>query len=48
MKFSTIGFTKKSARQFFDLLRTSGAKPVVDLRLNMASKRKSARALMGG
>ena len=34
----TIGFTKKSARQFFGLLRESGAKRVVDVRLNNASQ----------
>jgi uncharacterized protein (DUF488 family) len=34
----TIGFTKKSARQFFDLLRRSGAKRVVDVRLNNVSQ----------
>jgi uncharacterized protein (DUF488 family) len=34
----TIGFTKKSARQFFDTLRKSGAKRVVDVRLNNVSQ----------
>ncbi len=34
MKVFTIGFTKKSARRFFDLLRNSGTKRVVDVRLN--------------
>ena len=38
MKVFTIGFTKKTARRFFDLLRTSGAKRVVDVRLNNASQ----------
>ena len=38
MKFSTIGFTKKSARRFFDLVRASGAKRVVDVRLNTGSQ----------
>ena len=38
MKLSTIGFTKKSARRFFDLLRASGARRVVDVRLNNASQ----------
>ena len=38
MKFSTIGFTKKSARRFFDMLRASGAKRVVDVRLNTGSQ----------
>jgi uncharacterized protein (DUF488 family) len=38
MRTFTIGFTKKSARQFFDLLRESGAKRVVDVRLNNVSQ----------
>ena len=38
MKVFTIGFTKKSARQFFDTLRRSGAKRVVDVRLNNVSQ----------
>lgn len=38
MKVFTIGFTKKPARRFFDLLRTSGAKRVVDVRLNNVSQ----------
>jgi uncharacterized protein (DUF488 family) len=38
MKVFTIGFTKKSARQFFDALRRSGAKRVVDVRLNNVSQ----------
>ena len=38
MKLSTIGFTKKPARRFFDLLRASGAKRVVDVRLNNGSQ----------
>lgn len=38
MKINTIGFTKKSARQFFDLIRHSGAKRVVDVRLNNVSQ----------
>ena len=38
MKVSTIGFTKKSARRFFELLRASGARRVVDVRLNNASQ----------
>ena len=31
MKVLTIGFTKKSARRFFEVLRDSGAMHVVDL-----------------
>jgi len=38
MKVFTIGFTKKSARRFFELLRRSGAKRVVDVRLNNVSQ----------
>ena len=38
MKVSTIGFTKKSARRFFELLHKSGAKRVVDVRLNNISQ----------
>ena len=38
MKIFTIGFTRKSARRFFELLRTSGARRVVDVRLNNVSQ----------
>ena len=38
MKISTIGFTKKPARYFFDLLMQSDARRVVDVRLNNASQ----------
>lgn len=38
MRILTIGFTKKSAQQFFDLLATAGAKRVVDVRLNNVSQ----------
>jgi uncharacterized protein (DUF488 family) len=38
MKVFTIGFTKKTAQRFFDLLRTSGAKRIVDVRLNNVSQ----------
>lgn len=34
----TIGFTKKTAEQFFGLLRDSGAKRVIDIRLNNTSQ----------
>jgi uncharacterized protein (DUF488 family) len=34
----TIGFTKKSAQQFFSLICSSGAKRVVDVRLNNVSQ----------
>ncbi len=38
MKIYTIGFTKKSAAEFFGLLRDSGAKRLIDVRLNNASQ----------
>ncbi len=38
MKISTIGFTRKPARLFFDLLRESGVSRVVDVRLNNGSQ----------
>lgn len=38
MKLFTIGFTKKTAERFFGLLRGSGAKRVVDVRLNNVSQ----------
>jgi uncharacterized protein (DUF488 family) len=38
MNVFTIGFTKKSARMFCEILRHSGAKRVVDVRLNNVSQ----------
>ena len=38
MKIFTIGFTKKSAEQFFNSLQTAGVKRVVDVRLNNVSQ----------
>lgn len=38
MNVFTIGFTKKSARRFFELLRSSSAKRLVDVRLNNVSQ----------
>lgn len=38
MRVFTIGFTKKSALRFFELLRKSGARRVVDVRLNNVSQ----------
>lgn len=38
MKVFTIGFTKKPASRFFEMLRKSGAKRVVDIRLNNVSQ----------
>lgn len=38
MKVFTIGFTKKSAREFFDKLRRPGLVRLVDVRLNNVSQ----------
>ncbi len=38
MKIFTIGFTRKSARRFFGLLHSSGARRIVDVRLNNVSQ----------
>lgn len=38
MKVFTIGFTKKPAARFFQLLRDAGVKRVVDVRLNNVSQ----------
>lgn len=38
MKLYTIGFTKKPARRFFELLSGAGVKRVVDVRLNNSSQ----------
>ncbi len=38
MKLFTIGFTKKSAEEFFTKLKQSGAKRIVDVRLNNVSQ----------
>ena len=38
MKLYTIGFTKKTAKRFFELLTASGAQRVVDVRLNNVSQ----------
>lgn len=38
MKVYTIGFTKKTAQHFFGLLRSSGARRVIDIRLNNVSQ----------
>jgi len=34
----TIGFTKKPARRFFELIKSSGARRIVDVRLNNVSQ----------
>jgi len=38
MKIYTIGFTRKRAETFFGLLRSSGARRVIDTRLNNVSQ----------
>ena len=38
IKIYTIGFTKKTAKDFFEKLRQSGAKRIVDVRLNNVSQ----------
>ena len=38
IKLFTIGFTQKSAREFFTLLKEAGVKRVVDVRLNNDSQ----------
>lgn len=38
MKIFTIGFTKKSAEGFFNLIKKSGVKRVIDVRLNNTSQ----------
>ena len=38
MKLFTIGFTKKSAEQFFNLIRKAGVTRVIDTRLNRRSQ----------
>ena len=38
MRILTIGFTRKSAKRFFELLKKSGARRVVDVRLNNVSQ----------
>lgn len=38
MEVYTIGFTKKSAREFFEALRRAGIRRLIDVRLNNASQ----------
>lgn len=38
IRIFTIGFTQKTARAFFELLKTSGVKRIVDVRLNNVSQ----------
>lgn len=38
MRIFTIGFTQKSAEQFFNLIRNNGVKELVDIRLGVTSQ----------
>jgi len=38
IKLYTIGFTKKSAKQFFELLKKNGIKKIIDIRINNSSQ----------
>jgi uncharacterized protein (DUF488 family) len=38
MKLFTIGFTQKSAREFFELLERNGVKKIIDTRINNISQ----------
>ena len=38
IEVNTIGFTQKSAEKFFKLIKLSGSKRVVDVRLNNVSQ----------
>jgi uncharacterized protein (DUF488 family) len=38
MKLYTIGFTKKSSKQFFELLQDNNVRTVADIRLNNSSQ----------
>ena len=38
IKLYTIGFTKKTARQFFELLKKNNVKKLVDVRINNSSQ----------
>ena len=38
MEIYTIGFTKKSAKKFFDALKKAGIKRLIDIRLNNSSQ----------
>lgn len=38
MRIYTIGFTKKSAQEFFDTLRRNNIKQIIDIRLNNVSQ----------
>jgi len=38
MKLFTIGFTKKTAEEFFTYLQNAGVRRIVDIRLNNTSQ----------
>jgi uncharacterized protein (DUF488 family) len=38
INISTIGFTKKTAKKFFELIKGSGARRLIDVRLNNVSQ----------
>lgn len=38
IKLYTIGFTKKNAQKFFELLKNAGVRKLVDIRINNASQ----------
>lgn len=38
MKIYTIGFTKKSAKEFFEILKTNNIEQIIDVRLNNTSQ----------
>ena len=38
MKIFTIGFTKKTAKEFFEILRNNNIGKLVDVRLNNSSQ----------
>ena len=38
IKLFTVGFTKKTARQFFELLKKNNVKKLIDIRINNASQ----------
>ena len=38
MKLFTIGFTKKSAKEFFEILKTNNIEQIIDIRLNNTSQ----------
>lgn len=47
-KLFTIGFTRKSAEEFFNRLSDAGVKRVIDVRLNNVSQRDSKGLSISG